>query len=102
MDTRYDSLCLIMGYAVNPECEYDKIISKNKRYIPLLSTEQLCTIYWHRMRAVRLCNLIPYSREDVRSLVENGEVDPLNKVAELDYAFSVLEYIFSKVNGEDF
>ncbi|MBP3939594.1 MAG: hypothetical protein IK955_09315 [Clostridia bacterium] len=102
MDKRYDSLCLIMGYAANPECEYDRIIAQNKKYIPLLSTEQLCTIYWHRMSAVRLCRLIPYSREDVRSLVENEEVDPLNRVAELDYAFTVLEYIFSKVNGEEF
>lgn len=102
MDKRYDSLCLIMGYAANPECEYDRIIAQNKKYIPLLSTEQLCTIYWHRMSAVRLCRLIPYSREDVRSLVENEEVDPLNRVAELDYAFTVLEYIFSKVNDEEF
>lgn len=102
MDKRYDSLCLIMGYAANPECEYDRIIAQNKKYIPLLSTEQLCTIYWHRMSAVRLCRLIPYSREDVSFLVENEEVDPLNRVAELDYAFTVLEYIFSKVNGEEF
>lgn len=91
-----------MEYAVNPQCEYDKIIAKNKKYIPLLSTEQLCTVHWHRYTALRLSKNIPYSREDIRSLVENEEVDPFNVIAELDYAYTVLEYIFSKVNGEEF
>ena len=88
--------------ANNPENEYDKIIAKNKRYLLLLPERHLSSIYWTRVKACKLCNMIPYSRKDIRSLVENDNIDPFNYVAELENTFTTLEYIFSKVNGEDF
>lgn len=95
-------LRIILEAADNPKNELDKIISENKDFLHLISDKDLGSIFLLRMTGKRLCNLIPYSREGIASLIRNEEVSPYDKVAELENTFLILEYIFSKYNGKDY
>ena len=95
----YNNLICI---ADNPENEFDKIISKNKKCLNIMTEEQLSEIHTLRQLTAKLCRDIPYSREDIASLIENNEVSPYNKVAELENNFMIAEYIFARLNGEKY
>lgn len=92
----------LMAYADNPENEFDKIISRNSKCLNIMTEQQLSEIYTLRQLSAKLCRIIPYSREDIASLVENNEVSPYNKVAELENYFMIAEYIFAQLNGEKY
>lgn len=93
---------VILEAAENPKNEIEKIISQNKEFLHIISDKDLGSIFMLRMTGKRLCNLIPYSREDIASLIENEEVSPYDKVAELENTFLILEHIFSKYNGKEY
>lgn len=93
---------VILEAAENPKNEIEKIISQNKEFLHIISDKDLGSIFILRMTGKRLCNLIPYSREDIASLIENEEVSPYDKVAELENTFLILEHIFSKYNGKEY
>lgn len=101
MSPRADLLYKLTDIANNPQNEYDKIISVNKRYLLLLTADDLSALCTLRRKALRLCRIIPYSREDISALVENNEVSPFESVAELEYSFRIADHIFSKVSGEE-
>lgn len=81
---------------VNPQNEFDRIISKNREILKSMDEKQLSDIYMLKIKGDRLCRLIPYSREDIHLLVESSEVEAGNKVAELEDCFKILEYFFTK------
>ncbi len=84
----------LIKIAEKPENAFDKIIAKNKAYLPKMSEDMLCEISALRHEAAKLCRLIPYSRADIASLVESNEVSPYNTVAELENKFLIIEHIF--------
>lgn len=88
--------------ASEPENEFDKIISQNQDCLTLMTEEQLCEMYTLRNTSAKLCRIVPYSREDVASLIENNEVSPFNKVAELENNFMIAECIFTRLRGEEY
>ena len=92
----------IYEYADNPQYECDKIIRDNLTKIPMLNTSQLRTILAVRSDAAYLCRKIPYSREDIRSLIDNDEVSLTGKVAEIEDKLCILEYLFARATGEVF
>lgn len=102
MVRRETKLNELYAVAENPETELDKIITKNKEYLHMMSENDLGSIYMLRFTGNRLCRLIPYSREDIASLVENEEVSPYDRIAELENTFAIVEYIFSKYNNEEY
>ncbi|MEE1066471.1 MAG: hypothetical protein UH249_10110 [Acutalibacteraceae bacterium] len=101
MSPRADLLYKLTDIANDPQNEFDKIIAANKRYLLLLSADDLSALCTLRRKSLRLCRKIPYSREDITSLVDNSEVSPYEMVAELEYSFRIADYIFSKVSGEE-
>ncbi|MCQ2484560.1 MAG: hypothetical protein MJ168_04400 [Clostridia bacterium] len=80
----------------NPQNEFERIISKNRETLKSMDEKQLSDIIMLKIKGDRLCTLIPYSREDIHLLVESGEVESGNKVAELEDCFNLLEYFFTK------
>lgn len=88
--------------ADKPENAFDKIISDNKSILSEMNENQLCEIYTLRNNSLRLCRIIPYSREDIASLIENNEVSPYNTVAELENNFTIAECIFARIRGEEY
>lgn len=101
MSPRADLLYKLTDIANNPQNEFDKIIAENKRYLLLLSADDLSALCALRRKSLHLCRLIPYLRKDITSLVENNEVSPYESVAELEYTFRIAIHIFAKVNGEE-
>ena len=91
----------IYEYADNPEYECDKIIRDNSKKIPMLNTSQLQAVSAVRLDTARLCRLFPYSREDIRSLIENHEVSLTGNITKIEDNLCILEYIFEKATGED-
>lgn len=91
----------LANFAANPENEFDKIISENKDCLTLMSEDQLCEMYTLRNMSARLCRIVPYSRDDIASLIESNEVSPYNKVAELENYFMIAECIFARLRGEE-
>ena len=91
-----------MDFAENPQNEFDRIITENKSCLNTMDENQLCEMYTLRNDASRLCQIIPYSREDITSLIENNEVSPFNRVAELENYFLIAECIFTRLRGEEY
>ena len=88
--------------AENPENEFDRIVSANADALIEMDEEQLSDVYMLRRRCERLCRLVPYSREDVSSLVSFGDVRAGSRTAELNECFDSAEYIFLKVTDKNF
>ena len=101
MSPRADLLYKLTDIANDPQNEFDKIIADKKRFLLLLTADDLSALCTLRRKALRLCSMIPYSREDISALVENNEVSPFESVAELEYYFRIADHIFSKVSGEE-
>ncbi len=95
----FDKLSTI---AEKPENEFDKIISENKAYLILMNESQLGEMCALRDYCAKLCRVVPYSRNDVASLIENNEVSPYDKVAELENHFLIAECIFTRLRGEKY
>ena len=102
MTTRERLLAELTDIANNPQNEYDRIIAENKRFLLVLPLKDLNALSWRRKRACKLCKAIPYTREDLQPLFENNEVAPFELVAELEDTLAIVEYIFSKVNGQKY
>lgn len=88
--------------ADNPQNSFDRIILDNRGILENMNEAQLSDIYMLRTRCEHLCRIIPYGRDEIALLVESGEVDARNKVAELEDCFNIAEYIFTKAKGEEF
>ena len=91
----------IYEYADNPQYECDKIIHDNLKRIPMLSTSRLQAVLFVRNETARLCEKIPFSREDIISLIENKEVSLTGPVARIEDNLYILEYLFAKAIGEE-
>lgn len=102
MTEREQLLSELTDIANNPENEYDRIIAENKNYLLMLSRTELGALYWRRKRAIKLCRIIPYTRTELQSLIQNNEVTAYELIAELEDTFATVEYIFSKVNGKKY
>lgn len=92
----------LIQISYDPENEFDKLITQNQECLARMTEEQLCEMYTLRNIAAKLCRIVPYSREDVASLIENNEVSPFNKVAELENSFMIAECIFARLRGEEY
>lgn len=88
--------------ADNPQNSFDRIILDNRGILENMSEAQLSDIYMLRKKCENLCRIIPYEREEIALLVESGEVDPKNRIAELHDCFTAAEYIFAKAKNEDY
>jgi hypothetical protein len=91
----------IYEYADNPLYECDNIICDNLKTIPILSTYQLQAILAVRNETAQLCKKIPYSREDIRSLIENKEINLRGPIAKIEDNLCILEYLFAKAVGDE-
>ena len=100
MSLKNDLLKRLKEYADSPANEFDRIIHNNRETLDVMDEKSLSEIYTLRRRGVRLCELIPYSREDISELTESGEVSAHDKVAELEDCFTAEEYIFARAKGE--
>ena len=87
--------------ADNPENEFDRIISENKAVLEKMDERRLSDIYTLRRKAERLCRQIPFSRDDMKLLIDSGEVSSDSLIAELENCFAAADYVFSKVNGKE-
>lgn len=85
-----------------PQNCFDKEIRKNRKYIEMLPDNRLSDIYALCNDSRRLCKIIPYSKKDVFSMVESGEVSPYKKIASLYNNYIILEKILCEVNGKEF
>ncbi len=86
----------LLKIAEKPENAFDKIIAKNRNCLKTMSEDTLCEISTLRFEAAKICRIIPYSRDDIASLIENDEVSPYNMVAELENRFLIIEHIFER------
>lgn len=80
--------------ADNPENEFDKIIHRNKDLLKNMSEKNLAEIYLLRKKCQRLCGILPYKRDEIAELVNNGEVNTDSIFTKLEYNFIILEHIF--------
>ncbi len=91
----------LLDISNKPDNAFEKIIAQNKDCLQMMSAEQLCEIETLRYEAAKLCKIVPYSRSDVASLIENDEVSPYNIVADLENHFLIIEHIFAEFKGEE-
>lgn len=96
MSLKNELLKKLEAIADSPQNEIDRIIAENKDILKSMNEKQLSDIYMIQMKVEPLCKVIPYSREEIGMLVEKGEVDARNKVAELEDYFRLLEHFFRK------
>ena len=100
MSIKNELLVKLRTIADAPDNEFDKIIHDNRDVIELLDETALSAIYMLRRKSIHLCDIIPYSREEIDLLVESGCVSEKNRIAELCDCFSTADYIFAKAKGE--
>ena len=80
----------------NSPNEFEKLIKQNQKLLFVLSDEDLTKLNMLRKRCKRLCSAVPYCREDIKNMVEYGEIGLHGTVGELYDIFNVAEYIFEK------
>lgn len=99
MSYKSELLEKLIKAADNPQNEFDGIIGENRAALKEMDEYQLSDIYALRRKAERLCRRIPFSREEIKLLIQSNEVRADSMTAELENCFSEAEYVFSKVSG---
>ncbi len=92
---------LLYEYSDNPENEFDKVIRANINRIPIMNENQLRMIIMLRYQTSLLCKDIPYTREEILSLIENNEVSLSGPFAQIENNLNTAEFIFDKARGEE-
>lgn len=102
MDYKMELLEALLKIADEPENEFDKFIAQNKDTLYLMDTKLLRSLIQVRTTAARMCQKIPFTREEIRMLIENKEVSVYNLVAKLEDQFNIADYFFTIARGEKY